>query len=61
MSVFVKIYDVVKEEFKSKRLSSLYSIGEVVNKSVKGNRKFHIEQDLENISFKPNKNTKINL
>ena len=53
--------NISKEEFKSKRLSSLYSIGEVVNKSVKGNRKFHIEQDLENISFKPNKNTKINL
>ena len=53
--------NISKEEFKSKRLSSLYSIGEVVNKSVKGNRKFHIEQDLENIIFKPNKNTKINL
>ncbi len=52
---------IVKEQFKQKRLSSLYSIGEVVNKSVKGNRKFHIEQDLENIIFKPNKSTKINL
>ena len=48
-------------EFKQKRLSAIYSIGEVVNKSVKGNRKFHIEQDLENIIFKPNKLTKINL
>ena len=53
--------NISKEEFKQKRLSSIYSIGEIVNKSVKGNRKFHIEQDLENISFKPNKNTKINL
>ena len=53
--------NISKEEFKSKRLSPIYSIGEVVNKSVKGNRKFHIEQDLENISFKPNKLTKINL
>ena len=53
--------NISKEEFKLKRLSSIYSIGEVVNKSVKGNRKFHIEQDLENIIFKPNKLTKINL
>ena len=53
--------NISKEEFKLKRLSPIYSIGEVVNKSVKGNRKFHIEQDLENIIFKPNKSTKINL
>ena len=53
--------NISKKEFKQKRLSSIYSIGEVVNKSVKGNRKFHIEQDLENIIFKPNKLTKINL
>ena len=53
--------NISKEEFKLKRLSPIYSIGEVVNKSVKGNRKFHIEQDLENIIFKPNKLTKINL
>ena len=53
--------NISKEQFKLKRLSSLYSIGEVVNKSVKGNRKFHIEQDVENILFKPNKSTKINL
>ena len=51
--------NISKEQFKSKRLSHLYSIGEVINKSVKGNRKFHIEQDLENIIFKPNKSTKI--
>ena len=53
--------NISKEQFKQKRLSSIYSIGEVINKSVKGNRKFHIEQDLENIIFKPNKSTKINL
>ena len=53
--------NITKEQFKQKRLSAIYSIGEVVNKSVKGNRKFHIEQDLENITFKPNKSTKINL
>ena len=53
--------NISKEEFKSKRLSPIYSIGEVINKSVKGNRKFYIEQDLENIIFKPNKLTKINL
>ena len=53
--------NISKEQFKLKRLSPIYSIGEVVNKSVKGNRKFHIEQDLKNIIFKPNKLTKINL
>ena len=53
--------NISKEQFKLKRLSPIYSIGEVINKSVKGNRKFHIEQDLENIIFKPNKLTKINL
>ena len=53
--------NISKEQFKLKRLSPIYSIGEVINKSVKGNRKFHIEQDLENIIFKPNKSTKINL
>ena len=53
--------NISKEQFKLKRLSSIYSIGEVVNKSVKGNRKFHIEQDLENIIFKPNRKLNINL
>ena len=53
--------NISKYEFKQKRLSPIYSIGEIINKSVKGNRKFHIEQDLENILFKPNKLTKINL
>ena len=53
--------NISKEHFKQKRLSPIYSIGEVINKSVKGNRKFHIEQDLENISFKPNRKLNINL
>ena len=50
-----------KEEFKHKRLCPLYSIGEVVNKGVKANRKFHIEEDLKHITFKPNAKTKITL
>ena len=53
--------NISKEQFKQKRLSPIYSIGEVINKSVKGNRKFHIEQDLENIIFKPNRKLNINL
>ena len=53
--------NISKEQFKQKRLSPIYSIGEVVNKSVKGNRKFHIEQDLENVIFKPNRKLNINL
>ena len=52
---------ISKSEYKSKRLSPIYSIGEIVNKSVKSNRKFHIEQDLDVITFKPNKLTKIKL
>ena len=48
-----------KEEFRHKRLSPIYSIGEVVNKCVKSNRKFHIEEDLKHITFKPNSKTKI--
>ena len=52
---------ISKDEYKLKRLSPIYSIGEVVNKSVKANRKFHIEQDLDTITFKPNKLTKIEL
>ena len=59
---FQRLKNIIsKEQYKSKRLSPIYSIGEVVNKSVKGNRKFHIEQDLENISFKPNRKLCINL
>ena len=59
---FQRLKNIIsKEQFKLKRLSPIYSIGEVVNKSVKGNRKFHIEQDLENISFKPNRKLNINL
>ena len=52
---------ITNEEYKTKRLKPLYSIGEIVNKSVKGNRKFHIEQDLSIITFKPNRATQINL
>ena len=52
---------ISKSEYKNNRLSPIYSIGEVVNKSVKSNRKFHIEQDLNTIIFKPNKLTKIEL
>ena len=52
---------ISKDEYKLKRLSPIYSIGEVVNKSVKANRKFHIEQYLDTITFKPNKLTKIEL
>ena len=52
---------ISKSEYKNKRLSPIYSIGEVVNKSVKSNRKFCIEQDLGVIIFKPNKLTKIKL
>ncbi len=52
---------ITSEEYKEKRLKPLYSIGEVVNKSVKSNRKFHIEQDLSTITFKPNRSTQINL
>lgn len=52
---------ITKEQFKLKRLSPIYSIGEIVNKSVKGNRFFHLEQDLSSIIFKPNKETKIQL
>ena len=59
---FQRLKNIIsKEQYKSKCLSPIYSIGEVVNKSVKGNRKFHIEQDLENISFKPNRKLCINL
>lgn len=50
---------ISKEEFKIKRLRPLYSIGEIVNKCVKANRYFHIEQDLETILFKPDKSTRI--
>ena len=52
---------ISKSEYQNKRLSPIYSIGEIVNKSVKSNRKFHIEQDLDIITFKPNKSTRIEL
>ena len=49
---------ITKEQFKLNKLSSIYSIGEIVNKSVKSNRFFHLEQELDKIIFKPNKYTK---
>ena len=52
---------ISKEQFKLNKLSSIYSIGEIVNKSVKSNRFFHLEQDLSSIIFKPNKDTRIQL
>ena len=52
---------ITREQFKLKRLSPLYSIGEIVNKSVKSNRFFHLEQELDKIIFKPNKETRIQL
>ena len=52
---------ITKEQFKLNKLSSIYSIGEIVNKSVKSNRLFHLEQELDKIIFKPNKDTKIQL
>lgn len=52
---------ITKEQFKLNKLSSIYSIGEIVNKSVKSNRFFHLEQDLSSIIFKPNKDTRIQL
>ena len=52
---------ITREQFKLNKLSSIYSIGEIVNKSVKSNRFFHLEQDLNSIIFKPNKETKIQL
>ena len=52
---------ITNEEYKEKRLKPIYSLGEVVNKSVKANRKFHIEQDLSTIIFKPNRQVQINL
>lgn len=52
---------ITNEEYKAKRLKPIYSLGEIVNKSVKANRKFHIEQNLTSITFKPNRWTQINL
>ena len=51
---------ISKEEFELKRLSSLYSIGEETNPSVKCNRKFFI-QDFNTIIFKPSRKEKIEL
>ena len=52
---------ISKEELKLKRLLPLSSIGEVSNKCVRSNRKFHIEEDLSSILFKPCKTTSIKL
>ena len=52
---------ISKDDYKLKRLTPLYSIGEIVNKSVKANRKFNIESDLQTIIFKPNRQTQIQL
>ena len=52
---------ITNKEYKQKRLKPIYSLGEVVNKSVKANRKFHIEQDLSSITFKPNRQTQLQL
>ena len=54
---------ISKEKFDQLRLSKIYSIGESSNydtKSVRGNRKFYI-QNLNTIIFKPNRNEKIEL
>ena len=52
---------ITREQFKLNKLSSIYSVGEIVNKSVKSNRFFHLEQELDKIIFKPNKETRIQL
>lgn len=44
---------ITKEDYQNKKLSSLYSIGEGSNPSVRGNRKFNISQELDKIVFKP--------
>ena len=52
---------ITKKEFQAKRLSPIYSIGEISTHSVKGNRFFHLEQDLEMLIFKPDRKTRIEL
>lgn len=52
---------ISKEEYKLKKLSPLCSIGEITTKTVKSNRFFHIEDNLEAIIFKPNRYTRISL
>ena len=52
---------ISNEQFKLLKTSPLYSIGESSNRCVKGNRKFHLELDLNSITFKPNNKTKIQL
>ena len=48
---------ISKEEFKAKRIESLWICGEATH--YHGNRKFRIQDDLKSILFKPNKKTKI--
>lgn len=50
---------ISKEEYKNNRLSPIYCIGEGTH--YHGNRKFRIQDDLESIIYKPNKNHKIKL
>ena len=52
---------ISNEEFKKARLHPIYSIGENSISSVKGNRKFQIQSDLNTIIFKPNRKTEITL
>lgn len=52
---------ISKEEYQNNKLSSLYSIGEGSNPSVKSNRKFHIEEELNKITFKPKRGINIEL
>lgn len=49
---------ISKEEFKTKRLSKLYSVGEA---NQKANRKFRILQDCSGFIFQPNRDTHITL
>ena len=52
---------ITNQEFKEKKLSCLYSIGESGNKCIKGNRKFNLVKDLKSITFKPCKSLHIDL
>ena len=49
---------ISKEEFKIKRLNPVYSVGDA---RCLGNRFFRIENDLQTIIFKPNRQTKLTL
>lgn len=47
---------ITKEKFKEQRLSPLYSVGEA---NTKGNRKFKLTNNVNELIFQPNKETKI--